>query len=136
MADATIHLIALSTWWNTALSLPDPHAQQKACRCPDCDSARPIHCGIGVQPSIKTSHLLLVILSLVVDDVEEAELVNTLGGGDDTEPVTELLLLEELLGAAHIISHWPFPCLCLGANAPQAKRTGTSGSGRRTPGEQ
>lgn len=54
-----------------------------------------------VRPSIKTPHLLVVILSLVVDDVEEAELVNTLGGGNDAEPVTELLLLEELLGAAH-----------------------------------
>merc|ERR1712137_1359054 len=42
--------------------------------------------------------LLLVILNLVVDDVEEAELVDTLGGGNDAEPVTELLLLEELLG--------------------------------------
>lgn len=51
------------------------------------------------EPSAKTSRLLLVVLSLVVDDVEEAELVDTLGGGDDTEPVTELLLLEELLGA-------------------------------------
>ena len=53
-----------------------------------------------MQPSIETSPLLLVVLSLVVDDVEEAELVNTLGGGNDAEPVTELLLLEELLGAA------------------------------------
>jgi len=53
-----------------------------------------------VRPSMKTSRLLLVILSLVVDDVEEAELVNTLGGGNDAEPVTELLLLEELLSAA------------------------------------
>jgi hypothetical protein len=35
----------------------------------------------------------------VVDDVVEAELVDTLGGGDDAEPVTELLLLEVLLGA-------------------------------------
>lgn len=47
---------------------------------------------------MRAENLLLIILSLVVDDVEEAELVNTLGGGDDTEPVTELLLLEELLG--------------------------------------
>lgn len=46
----------------------------------------------------RAENLLLIILSLVVDDVEEAELVNTLGGGNDTEPVTELLLLEELLG--------------------------------------
>ena len=52
-----------------------------------------------VRSSIKTSRLLVVILSLVVDDVEEAELVDTLGGGNDAEPVTELLLLEELLSA-------------------------------------
>ena len=52
----------------------------------------------------EVQYLLLIILSLVVDDVEEAELVDTLGGGDDTEPVTELLLLEELLGTAIAIS--------------------------------
>jgi hypothetical protein len=46
--------------------------------------------------------LLVIILGLVVDDVEEAELVDALGGGDDAEPVTELLLLEKLLGA---VSH-------------------------------
>lgn len=45
------------------------------------------------------TRLFLILLSLVVDDVVEAELVDTLGGGDDTEPVTELLLLEVLLGA-------------------------------------
>lgn len=43
-------------------------------------------------------HLLVVLVGLVVDNVEEAELVDTLGGGNNTEPVTELLLLEELLG--------------------------------------
>lgn len=42
--------------------------------------------------------LLVVVISLVVDDVEELELVHSLRGGDDTEPVTELHLLEELLG--------------------------------------
>lgn len=42
--------------------------------------------------------LLVVLVSLVVNDVEELELVDTTGGGNDTEPVTELLLLEELLG--------------------------------------
>ena len=46
----------------------------------------------------RTTRLLVVLISLVVDDVEELELVNTLGCGDDAEPVTELLLLEELLG--------------------------------------
>jgi len=44
------------------------------------------------------TRLFLILLSLVVDDVVEAELVDTLGGGDDAEPVTELLLLEVLLG--------------------------------------
>lgn len=48
---------------------------------------------------VQRSDLLVILISLVVDDVEEAELVDTLGGGDDAEPVTELLLLEELLGA-------------------------------------
>ena len=46
----------------------------------------------------RRSNLLLILLTLVVDDVVEAELVDTLGGGDDAQPVTELLLLEELLG--------------------------------------
>lgn len=48
---------------------------------------------------VEVTCLLLILLSLVVNDVVEAELVDTLGGGDDTEPVTELLLLEVLLGA-------------------------------------
>ena len=37
------------------------------------------------------------LLSLSIIDVEEADLVGGLVGGNDTEPVTELLLLEELL---------------------------------------
>ena len=55
------------------------------------------------------TNLLLILLSLVVNDVVEAELVNTLGGGDDAEPVTELLLLEVLLGPVWkkaIVSRW------------------------------
>lgn len=44
-------------------------------------------------------HPLLVILLVgIVDDVEELELVHSLRGRDDAEPVTELHLLEELLG--------------------------------------
>ena len=54
----------------------------------------------------RTTHLLVILLSLVVDDVEEAELVDTLGGGDDAEPVTELLLLEELLGPVEEEDGW------------------------------
>merc|ERR1712063_160325 len=42
--------------------------------------------------------LLVILVNVVADNVEEAELVNALGGGNDAEPVTELLLLEELLG--------------------------------------
>jgi hypothetical protein len=55
-------------------------------------------------PHIHSTHLLVILLGVVVDDVEEAELVDTLGGGDDTEPVTELLLLQELLGPAIDVS--------------------------------
>jgi hypothetical protein len=41
--------------------------------------------------------LLVILLLVLANNVVEAELVDTLGGGNDTEPVTELLLLEELL---------------------------------------
>lgn len=50
------------------------------------------------------SNLLIILLSLVVDDVVEAELVDALGGRDHAQPVTELLLLEELLGPFLIVS--------------------------------
>ena len=46
-------------------------------------------------------NLLVVLISLVVDDVEELELVDATRGRDDAEPVTELLLLEELLGPVY-----------------------------------
>jgi len=73
---------------------------------------------------MKGVHLLLVLLSLVIDDVEEAELIDTLGGGDDTEPVTELLLLEELLGTT-----WPSAsirqALPFSSEIPEDKHTGT-----------
>lgn len=54
---------------------------------------------VVLQPSL-VARLILILIGLVVDDVEELELVDALGGGDDAEPVTELLLLEELLGPA------------------------------------
>jgi hypothetical protein len=53
------------------------------------------------------TRLLVILLISVVDDVEEAELVNTLGGRNDAEPITELLLLEELLGAAGPLANIP-----------------------------
>lgn len=46
-----------------------------------------------------TPFLLIVFVIAVVNDIVEAELVDTLGGRDDTEPVTELVPLEELFGA-------------------------------------
>ena len=52
-----------------------------------------------LHPSLlDATNLLVIVLVLVVDDVVELELVDTGRGGDDAEPVTELLLLEELLG--------------------------------------
>jgi hypothetical protein len=41
--------------------------------------------------------LVLLLLTLLANNVEELEGVLALVGGDDAEPVTELLLLEELL---------------------------------------
>jgi hypothetical protein len=73
------------------------------------------------------TNLVLLLLSLVVDDVVEAKLVNTLGGGHNTQPVTELLLLEELLGPADIIS-----TLHLWKKLSSGlSRTGTSSTGQR-----
>ena len=42
--------------------------------------------------------LLVVLLLVLANNVVEPELVDTLAGADDAEPVTELLLLQELLG--------------------------------------
>jgi hypothetical protein len=58
----------------------------------------------SINSSRKRNRLVLLLVGLVVDDVVEAELVDTLGGGDDTEPVTELLLLEELLGPVALLA--------------------------------
>ena len=42
--------------------------------------------------------LVLILLLALSNDVEELQAVLALAGADDTEPVTQLLLLEELLG--------------------------------------
>jgi len=44
-----------------------------------------------------TSNLLIILVRIVVDDVKESELVHALGGGDHTQPISQLLLLEEFL---------------------------------------
>lgn len=52
-------------------------------------------------------YLVLILVRLVVDNVEEAEFVHALGGGNDAEPVAKLLLLEELLGPGDTVSPAP-----------------------------
>ena len=47
---------------------------------------------------MRRGHLVLLLLALVTDHVEELEAVLALVGADDAQPVTQLLLLEELLG--------------------------------------
>ena len=56
-----------------------------------------IPCSRSSSSRKKRTNLLVIILLLVLHDVEEPELVDTLAGADNTQPVTELLLLEELL---------------------------------------
>jgi hypothetical protein len=43
--------------------------------------------------------LVLLVIRFIVDNIVEAKLVDSLRGGHHPQPVTELLLLEELLGA-------------------------------------
>ena len=40
--------------------------------------------------------LILILICLIVDNVEEPQLIHALRSGNDTQPVTELLLLKEL----------------------------------------
>lgn len=72
-----------------------------------------------------SNRLLVIIIALLVDDVEESELVHTLACRDHSEPVTELLLLEELLCAAPVLV-----CCPINRHAC-SQRTGTSGSDQR-----
>ena len=58
---------------------------------------------LRLHPNERTA-LLVVVLSLVVNDIVELELVNTPGGRNHAKPVTELLLLKELLGPVDNIS--------------------------------
>jgi len=52
---------------------------------------------LSITAFVAANHLLIILLIGVVDNVEEAELVDTLGRRYDTEPISQLLLLEELL---------------------------------------
>jgi hypothetical protein len=53
---------------------------------------------ISLCPSSSTKHLLFILLFLILHDIEEPKLIHALTGGHYTQPVTKLLLLQELLG--------------------------------------
>jgi hypothetical protein len=48
---------------------------------------------LSIATSISANRLLIILLIGIVDNVEEAELVDTLGGRDNSEPISQLLLL-------------------------------------------
>ena len=54
-----------------------------------------LFCYLPIRWRKKT--LLVLILICVVDYIEEPQLVDTFGRGDHTEPISQLLFLEELL---------------------------------------
>lgn len=58
--------------------------------------------------------LLVIILTLIVDDVEESQLIDTFAGRHNSQPISELLLLKELLCPANqrislLLRHQPLP---------------------------
>jgi hypothetical protein len=69
--------------------------------------------------------LLVFLLSLVVHNVEELELVNALGRRHDTQPVTKLLLLEELLRPRTEESTSVLVCETIAQSVQRESRTGT-----------
>lgn len=44
--------------------------------------------------------LLVIIVSFIVDNIEEPKLVDTFARADDPQPIPQLLLLEKFLGPA------------------------------------
>ena len=50
-------------------------------------------------PTVSYSYSFIIIIRLIVDDVEEAKLVDALARADDAEPIAQLLFLEEFLRA-------------------------------------
>jgi len=71
-----------------------------------CTIHAPLKCPVRLIPQeiLPRDLLLVIIVGFIIDNIEEAKLVNTLRGGHDTEPVAQLLLLEELLRTKHRIS--------------------------------
>ncbi|MBY8978551.1 hypothetical protein KHP62_22390, partial [Rhodobacteraceae bacterium NNCM2] len=59
----------------------------------------PVHHGYHLSIlDVICNHLFIILLSIITNNVEESQFVNALGGGDNTEPISQLVLLEELLG--------------------------------------
>lgn len=54
--------------------------------------------------AISADALFIILLIGIIDNVEESELVDTLRGGHNPEPISQLLLLEELLCPVPTIS--------------------------------
>lgn len=68
---------------------------------------RPASAVLNRQPSASStvtihsqipSRLLVIILSLIVNHVEEPQLIHALTRADHPQPISQLLLLQELLG--------------------------------------
>ena len=66
--------------------------------------------GTGRSQSHSRNYLILIIVCIVVGNIEEAELIDTLAGADYTEPVAELLLLEVLLCPVENAYQLPISC--------------------------
>jgi hypothetical protein len=60
----------------------------------------------------RRQHLLLVLLLIICVDDEVAKLVRVLIGGNDVQPITEVVLLEVLLGKVLQVSlgEWRLCC--------------------------
>jgi predicted LPLAT superfamily acyltransferase len=73
---------------------------------------------VSIVPFNSIHPLLIVLLIGIIDDVEKSELVDTLGGRDNTEPISQLLLLEEFL--------CPIPTESAGFLFPLSEKRGNS----------
>lgn len=62
---------------------------------------------VALDVSCDFGSLFIILVTLLVDDVEESQLVDTVAGRHDTKPITELLLLEELLGPIVFFCYQP-----------------------------
>lgn len=62
-----------------------------------CEHSR-LHCSQSLLQYTALKHLVLLLIRIVTHNVEELQAVLALAGADHTQPVPQLLLLQELLG--------------------------------------